>query len=95
MMMAPNWSCWAAALALMLAIALDRAEAATKPVNPPDSSPVQILPGTGSKEPISIDADKLVYYDKERKAADVRPILADKFHGATQGERAIASSRGI
>jgi len=68
MMMAPNWSCWAAALALMLVIALDRAEAATKPINPPDSSPVQILPGTGSKEPISIDADKLVYYDKERKA---------------------------
>jgi lipopolysaccharide export system protein LptA len=27
-----------------------------------------IFPGTNSKEPISIDADKLVYYDKERKA---------------------------
>ena len=29
---------------------------------------MQILPGTSSKEPISIDADKLVYYDKEKKA---------------------------
>jgi lipopolysaccharide export system protein LptA len=28
----------------------------------------QIFPGTSSKEPVSIDADKLVYYDKERKA---------------------------
>ena len=27
-----------------------------------------IFPGSNSKEPISIDADKLVYYDKERKA---------------------------
>ena len=27
-----------------------------------------ILPGSNSKEPISIDADKLVYYDKEQKA---------------------------
>ena len=69
MTIAPNRSCWAAALTLMLAIAFGRAEAAMKSVNPPDdSSPVQILPGTGSKEPISIDADKLVYYDKERKA---------------------------
>ena len=32
------------------------------------SSPVQILPGTGPKEPITIDADKLVYFDKEKKA---------------------------
>ena len=32
------------------------------------SSPIQILPGTSSKEPISIDADKLVYFDKEKKA---------------------------
>lgn len=43
--------------------------AATKPAPPSQSaSPIQILPGTSSKEPISIDADKLVYYDKEHKA---------------------------
>ena len=32
------------------------------------SDPAAIFPGTNSKEPISIDADKLVYYDKEHKA---------------------------
>jgi len=69
-----------AALALAAAFAAPAA-AATKPASPPPSasgkaasaapaasSPVQILPGTGSKEPISIDADKLVYFDKEQKA---------------------------
>jgi lipopolysaccharide export system protein LptA len=40
--------------------------AAEKPSGPNDS--VAIFPGTNSKEPISIDADKLVYYDKEHKA---------------------------
>ena len=40
--------------------------AAEKPSAPGDS--VAIFPGTSSKEPISIDADKLTYYDKERKA---------------------------
>jgi lipopolysaccharide export system protein LptA len=40
--------------------------AAEKPSGPGDS--VAIFPGTSSKEPISIDADKLVYYDKEHKA---------------------------
>jgi lipopolysaccharide export system protein LptA len=44
------------------------ASPAEKTASPADSSPIQILPGTSSKEPISIDADKLVYYDKERKA---------------------------
>ncbi len=47
------------------------ANAASKAANPPAapaSSPIQILPGTSSKEPVSIDADKLVYYDKEKKA---------------------------
>ena len=42
------------------------ATSAAKPVSSSDS--VAIFPGTNSKEPISIDADKLVYYDKERKA---------------------------
>jgi lipopolysaccharide export system protein LptA len=61
-------------LALGLALAAPAAEAATKPASKPasapaeTSSPIQILPGTGSKEPISIDADKLVYFDKEQKA---------------------------
>ena len=31
-------------------------------------SPAAIFPGSNSKEPVSIDADKLVYYDKARKA---------------------------
>ena len=53
---------------VMLIFAGAAGEAATKPASAPDTSPIQILPGTSSKEPISIDADKLVYYDKERKA---------------------------
>jgi lipopolysaccharide export system protein LptA len=32
------------------------------------SSPASLLPGTNSKAPISIEADKLVYFDKEQKA---------------------------
>lgn len=57
-------------LTFVLALGLGDAEAATKPptASTPASSPVQILPGTSSKEPISIDADKLVYFDKEQKA---------------------------
>jgi lipopolysaccharide export system protein LptA len=39
---------------------------AEKPSGSSDS--VAIFPGTNSKEPISIDANKLVYYDKERRA---------------------------
>src|SRR6202046_1625271 len=42
------------------------ATAAEKPSGPNDSA--ALFPGTSSKEPISIDADKLVYYDKEHKA---------------------------
>ena len=42
------------------------ATGADKPAGPGD--PTAIFPGTNSKEPISIDADKLVYYDKEHKA---------------------------
>jgi lipopolysaccharide export system protein LptA len=53
---------------VMLILAGAAGEAATKPASAPDTSPIQILPGTSSKEPVSIDADKLVYYDKERKA---------------------------
>jgi len=32
------------------------------------SSPASLLPGANSKAPISIEADKLVYFDKEQKA---------------------------
>jgi lipopolysaccharide export system protein LptA len=35
---------------------------------PAASGPSSFLPGASSKEPISIDADKLVYSDKEQKA---------------------------
>ena len=55
--------------AFSLAIWVAAGSAATKPTSPsPSASPIQILPGTSSKEPISIDADKLVYYDKDKKA---------------------------
>jgi hypothetical protein len=56
--------------ALALSVLVPTAQAAAKPAAPPPqaSSPIQILPGTNSKEPISIDADKLVYYQKEQKA---------------------------
>jgi lipopolysaccharide export system protein LptA len=68
MIMAPRGSGGAALLTIALILAAGGGEAATKPASPPASSPIQILPGTSSKEPVSIDADKLVYYDKERKA---------------------------
>src|SRR5271155_1236743 len=58
----------ALAVALLCASAAGAASATggEKPASPGDSP--AIFPGTNSKEPISIDADKLVYYDKERKA---------------------------
>ena len=40
------------------------------------SNPTAILPGSNSKEPISIDADKLVYYDKEQKAVYSGNVVA-------------------
>jgi lipopolysaccharide export system protein LptA len=64
---------WLAALAAALLCSSGAgATAAEKPSSSEKSSSsndsVAIFPGTNSKEPISIDADKLVYYDKERKA---------------------------
>jgi lipopolysaccharide export system protein LptA len=58
----------ALAVALLCASAAGAASATggEKPASTGDSP--AIFPGTNSKEPISIDADKLVYYDKERKA---------------------------
>jgi lipopolysaccharide export system protein LptA len=64
---------WLAALAAALlclsgafAAAAEKQSGSEKSLNSNDSA--AIFPGTNSKEPISIDADKLVYYDKERKA---------------------------
>jgi lipopolysaccharide export system protein LptA len=56
-----------AALAVAL-LCSDAASAtgAEKPASSSDSA--AIFPGTSSKQPISIDADKLVYFDKEHKA---------------------------
>ncbi len=66
-----NGPIWTALLTGMLIFACHDAGAASKAAGPPTpaaSSPIQILPGTSSKEPVSIDADKLVYYDKEKRA---------------------------
>src|ERR1700742_1727947 len=57
---------WLAAIAVALLWSSGVRAAAEKPSAPNDSP--AIFPGTSSKEPISIDADKLVYYDKEHKA---------------------------
>jgi lipopolysaccharide export system protein LptA len=40
------------------------------------SSPSSLLPGANSKEPISIDADKLDYFDKEQKAIYTGNVVA-------------------
>jgi lipopolysaccharide export system protein LptA len=57
---------WFAAMIAALLCPCAAHAAAEKPSG--SSEPVAIFPGTSSKEPISIDANKLVYYDKERKA---------------------------
>ncbi|MGB7977338.1 MAG: LptA/OstA family protein [Roseiarcus sp.] len=57
---------WLAAIAAALLCSSGTHAAAEKPTGPNDSA--ALFPGTSSKEPISIDADKLVYFDKERKA---------------------------
>ena len=53
----------AVALALMMALAASTAQAAA---NKPEA--VSILPGGNSKAPISVEADKLDYFEKESKA---------------------------
>lgn len=40
------------------------------------SSSSPLLPGANSKEPISIDADKLNYFDKEQKAIYTGNVVA-------------------
>src|SRR6202167_6535290 len=57
---------WLAAIAAALLYSSGACAAAEKPAAPNDSA--SIFPGTSSKEPISIDANKLVYYDKDHKA---------------------------
>jgi lipopolysaccharide export system protein LptA len=55
---------------LVAALAGAAAHAAAKP----SASP--LLPGANSKEPISIEADKLNYYDKEQKAVYTGNVVA-------------------
>jgi len=66
----PSSSGRLAALAAALIFASGaNAASATGPAKPADAGDsAAIFPGTNSKQPISIDADKLVYYDKEHKA---------------------------
>jgi lipopolysaccharide export system protein LptA len=52
------------ALAAIFVLATLSAQAAVN--KPTPGSP--LLPGSNSKEPVSIEADKLVYFDKEQKA---------------------------
>ncbi len=51
-----------AALAFAVAVVAPAAVAASKDTG------VSLLPGSGSKQPVSIEADKLVYFDKEQRA---------------------------
>ena len=60
-MSVPPWRARAIAL-IIAALASAPAAAATKTTSSP------LLPGSNSKEPISIAADKLDYFDKEQKA---------------------------
>jgi lipopolysaccharide export system protein LptA len=50
--------------------------AASAPAASKGGSSASILPGGSSKEPISIDADKLVYFDKEQKAVYSGNVIA-------------------
>jgi lipopolysaccharide export system protein LptA len=67
---APEWfAALAAVLLCPCSVGANAAEKQTSSEKAPGSNDsVAIFPGTSSKEPISIDADKLVYYDKEHKA---------------------------
>jgi lipopolysaccharide export system protein LptA len=58
------------AIALIVALMAAPALAAEK------STSVPLLPGSSSKEPISIDADKLEYFDKEQKAIYTGNVIA-------------------
>jgi lipopolysaccharide export system protein LptA len=60
------------ALAAIFVLATLSAQAAAN--KPTQGSP--LLPGGNSKEPISIEADKLVYFDKEQKAIYSGSVVA-------------------
>ena len=54
-------------IAVVVCSALAHATTVSKPAAAPSSGP-SLLPGGNSKDPVSIEADKLVYFDKEQKA---------------------------
>jgi lipopolysaccharide export system protein LptA len=56
------------AIVICAAAAIPAAYGATAPAPKPSSDPGSLLPGGNSKEPISIEADQLVYSDKEGTA---------------------------
>jgi lipopolysaccharide export system protein LptA len=58
----------AALMIALLGAGASPSAAATKPTAPQQAQPQPLLPGANSKEPVSIEADKLVYFDKEQKA---------------------------
>ena len=58
----------------MVGMLLAAAAPALGAAKPAGSSP--LLPGGNSKDPISIDADKLVYYDKDQKAVYSGNVIA-------------------
>ena len=70
-----SWRIARGALAGLVAAFLISAGTAPVGAAPKASNPA-ILPGSNSKEPISIDADKLVYYDKEQKAIYTGNVVA-------------------
>ncbi|MGO4870352.1 MAG: LptA/OstA family protein [Roseiarcus sp.] len=57
-----------AGLAAALAIALIGASAPSSAAATKPAGAAPLLPGANSKQPVSIEADKLVYFDKEQKA---------------------------
>ncbi|MGD0640794.1 MAG: LptA/OstA family protein [Roseiarcus sp.] len=55
-------------LAAALAVALIGASAPLSAAATKSAGAAPLLPGANSRQPVSIEADKLVYYDKEQKA---------------------------
>jgi len=85
----PDRGFWRSILAGVAAAAMLAAPAAFAANNPappatpaaaskraPDSNTNSLFPGSNSKEPITIDADKLVYFDKEQKAIYTGNVVA-------------------
>lgn len=74
----------AVAPAVHAATAKTTAAGTPAPAKPAQSTP--LLPGAGSKEPISIDAGKLDYFDKEQKLVYTGDVVA------VQGESTLKAS---